>query len=106
METDDPLWRAIVAAHVRLSPARLDKFPPAPGWELSPAPLGSANDQGIQALNGPVPTGPTVPTLNSEGDDEAINAARLEWEERAAIREFDGRQPRAEAEDGASADLF
>lgn len=108
MATDDPLWRAIQAAHARWSLGGLERFPPAPVWEPEVPAVGTQEAEGKQSDKASVPTVPTVPALCEElGTAPPLGAAdaRALWEERAAIKEFCGGMSREAAERGAALEL-
>jgi hypothetical protein len=109
LATDDPLWKAIRAAHERWSPETAERFPPPPEWEPADAEVGTENGQAGQELTAPVPTVPTVPTLPDEfrraTRAERLAEERAAWEERAAILEFDAGLGREEAERQAAEEL-
>lgn len=98
MAIEDPLWRAIRAAHERWSPDTAARFPPSRQWEPGEPELGTEKAAFDQELTAAVPGVPAVPGVSEE-------EARMEWEERAAILEFEGGFARAEAERRATREL-
>lgn len=109
METEDPLWAVLKAAHAALSPAEAERFPPVPRWEPQEPEVGTAKAEPNQHVVGAVPTVPTVPTEKDNVSHctgpEAAADAWAAWHERAGIREFDGGVSRVEAEAGTVAEL-
>tara|TARA_R110000868_G_scaffold45045_1_gene149787 strand:+ start:47402 stop:47698 length:297 start_codon:yes stop_codon:yes gene_type:complete len=85
----DPLADAIARARRHFAGG----FPPDQPWERLPGEVGAgeiAENQGSGAM---VPTVPGVPTVCNMSDE-----LRDRYDERAAIREYDGGLDRAEAE--------
>lgn len=107
--TDDLLWKAIRSANERWSLGGAVEFPPPPRWEPLEAAVGTDEHQCFPLLREPVPTVPTVPTAESEGRNaerrERVAALRMDWEERAAILEYDCGLTRVEAEAQAAEEL-
>ena len=113
MATDDAMRAAILAAHARWSGAPAERFPVNSDWEPLAADQGTAKAAPDQGLTASVPRVPTVPSekqyrSHRTGSTETADAtggrggasaeAWAAWVERAAIREYDGRMSRAEAE--------
>lgn len=97
-ETEDPLAAALRAAYSALSPDLAERFPVEFHWEPQSVELGTAKARSDQCVN---PYGSQVPRVPSENQyiSERTDADALaEWEERAAIREFDGGMSRVVAE--------
>lgn len=99
---DDLLWAAIRAAHARWSPGSMELFPPSPRWEQQAGLVGVDIAVSDQAVACPGPTDPTDPTEKQDEwvwpppDDDPNGMG--DWEERAAILEFDAGLSRCEAE--------
>ena len=102
METEDPLWAVLKAAHAALSPATAEWFPPVPRWEPRESEVGTAKTEPNQHVVGAVPTVPKVPTENDNvsqwSGPEAADDAWATLQERAGIREYEGGMSRGEAE--------
>lgn len=102
MVSDDPLWAAIRAAHERWSPTSAGVFPPSPGWEQRSGVVGAEISLPSQSVSDGVPTDPTDPTQKQDEWSWPAPATDPddagEWEERAAILEFDAGLSRLEAE--------
>ena len=100
MATEDPLWAAIRRVRRRLGGS--DQFPPSPPWEPSQQAGGSEIIQPGQSVDAPGPTVPTVTTTKEETTQfralQTAHAVRGDWEERAAILEFEAQLDRATAE--------
>lgn len=106
MATDDPLWRAIAAARARWSPEAPPLSPPPTEWG-QPSPLGGdGKGQSRQGFARSVPTVPGVTTEKQDASPRTPQEAALdawgEWQERAAILEYEGQHARAWAEALAS----
>lgn len=95
---DDPLWAAIRALHARYSPAAADKFPQTPLWERRARAAGNRQGLTPQRISEPVPTGPTVPGEKDDIAQCAIASVDGDFDERAAILEYEGGLERIEAE--------
>ena len=100
MNTESPLWRALEAAHARLAGA--GEFPTNRPWEPAVSGLGTEDVATYQHDNGSVPRVLCVPTQKQHrwphmASPEAVDAA-AEWDERAAILEFEAGLDREEAE--------
>lgn len=96
--TDDPLAAALKAAYSALSPDLAERFPVKFDWEPQLAKVGTEKRQSDHGVN---PYGSQVPRVPSEKQyisECADTDALAEWEERAAILEFDSGMSRAEAE--------
>lgn len=101
MATEGPLQAAILAMHARWRGER-ERFPSPSGF---PAQVGVDRREETVSNHGhpgEVPRGLTVPTLEKDGRPRAggpdAPADWDEWEERAAIVEFDGQEARQSAE--------
>lgn len=99
--TDPDIQRALHAAYRALRGAS-DRFPPAWNWETPSAEMGTEEAEKYQEPTGAVPRVPRVPTQNQYMDintaGHAPSAAWAEWQERAAMREFEGGLDRGTAE--------
>jgi hypothetical protein len=105
LETDDPLWSAIRAAHLRWSPDAAERFTPNFRWEPLGHEVGTAQPLMQQGVAGAVHTVPTVHTEKHKTEHRTRAEARAAWEERAAILEYEGGLSRCEAEGQAAAEL-
>lgn len=107
--TEDPLWAALRQAHRIWAPETVDGFPPEPERDPPLGPMGTGKFHQDQRVITTVPTVPPVPAARhhtwSRPVEEAALLTRVDWEERAAIREFDGGIDRAEAEAMTAAEL-
>ena len=108
MSADDKLYSVLKAAHARWSPLAAERFPTALPLGAGGADLGTAKGQEDQQLGGWVPMVPAVPTLfekERQARSGEVAADLADWEERAAILEFETGLTRAEAEAAATAEL-
>ncbi|MDP3704013.1 MAG: hypothetical protein Q8R78_06455 [Candidatus Omnitrophota bacterium] len=109
METDDPLWNAIKAARARWSADGPERSPVRDGWGPPWSVAGDRSSLTAQAVAAAVPRVPRVPSekqdIRQRTSDQVAADAWAEWEERAAIREYDGGMSRLQAERLAEADL-
>ena len=109
MATEDRLTRALRAAEERWSAHRAGRFPRPEPWEPPADAEGTEKADPKLAVARPVPAVPSVPSPQEESPHRAVAEAAAEaqaqWEERAAIIEFDGGFSRAEAEQMAAGSL-
>lgn len=100
--TDDPLWAAISAARARWSPEDDARSPAAAPWGPLVDLAGDRSALTGQGFSGAVPRVPRVPSENQyirqRTADERAADALGEWEERAAILEYEGGWSRKDAE--------
>lgn len=105
MGTDDPLAEALRKAYAALSPEGVERFPLKLEWEPLSHVVGTDKPQQDQGVKATVPAVPTVPTnfeyIQHCTPEEALAA----WDERAAIREFDGGMSRETAEELTTCEL-
>jgi hypothetical protein len=106
LSIDDHLYEILKAAHARWSPDTLDRFPPKSRWEPPTGAVGTEIPSRDQPLAPRVPTVPTVPTEIETPPPRSAGDAHGDWEERAAILEFEGGLPRAAAEARATAEAW
>ncbi len=105
METENSLYLALKAAYARAASEASKRFPAQSEWEPPAERLGTDKAFSDQELEGWVPTVPTVPTEKHKRQHRTRAEALAEWQERAAILEFEGGLSRAEAEAQATAEL-
>ena len=102
MATDGTFAEALRAAYATLAPGGDERFPAASGWEPPTPEVGTAK----RLINPEVKAGstqaPAVPFEKHKTQERtpAPGAAEawVEWQERAAIREYDGGMSRETAE--------
>lgn len=91
--------RGLSEALLWWSSATPQRFPSNSTGNRTPAELGTDNSLFNQHVEGAVPTVPAVPVdFNSTGQRASGEIDWGQWQERAAIREYDGCMRRAEAE--------
>ncbi len=98
----DPFAEALRAAYLATPGAALQRFPVENHWEPLADELGTEKPYSDQSVKSKVPTVPRVPTENGTMPrripTEATSTTLAAWDERAAIREYDGGMSRREAE--------
>lgn len=98
----DPFAEALRAAYQATPGAALQRFPVENHWEPQVEKLGTAKADADQSVNPTVPRVPRVPSENGTMPHrmaaEAASEALATWDERAAIREYEGGMSRREAE--------
>ena len=98
----DPFAEALRAAYQATPGAALQRFPVEKGWEPQIEKLGTAKPEADQSVSPTVPRVPTVPSnfgyIQGHAGAEAASEALATWDERAAIREYEGGMSRREAE--------
>ena len=98
LATDDPLWSAIQSARAKWSPDAPERSPLKSPWgPLAPS-GGDRQPLMAQGFAAAVPTVPTVPTENKYIPPRTPADVLHDWEERAAIIEYEGGYSRADAE--------
>ncbi len=94
----DPFLDVLRGAYEHHAPDRLAGFPTLPGREPRGGETGTAKLEGKPALGAAVPKVPTVPGFIGHKGPTEPPGGPGDWEERAAIMEFDGGLSREEAE--------
>jgi hypothetical protein len=103
MTDADPITEALRRAKAVWA---ADGFPAAAAGNPGAPEVGTVKSPRHQSLETQVPSVPTVPTPREKGRVRtSLAEVMANWEERAAILEYDGGWPRAEAERRASDEL-
>jgi hypothetical protein len=105
MHNPDPFLEALRGAYERHAPDRLARFPAFPGREPLGGEPGTEIPHSFPHDVAAVPRIPKVPVQNPDEGPLRAPFDLADWEERAAIMEYDGGLSREEAERVAWEDL-
>ncbi len=97
----EPLWSAIRRLHARLATDAFERFPARAPWEPATTRPGNRAGPIQQGVAMAVPRVPTVPCVQgdtSSSDAPDCGPGDADWEERAAILEYEAGLARATAE--------